>query len=71
VGWFSEQKVRKILGIPSDVHVIALLPLGYPAQETPRDFRNRPGAPGIGGLRATPRRGLEELVCYERWSFQR
>jgi nitroreductase len=67
VGWFSEQKVRQLLSIPSDVKVVALLPLGYPAEPTPEDFRVRPGPPGVGGLKATGRKGLEEMVWYEGW----
>lgn len=51
IGAFDEQKVRDVLGIPSDVMVVALTPLGFPA----------------GPARATPRKPLEEIVCYEKW----
>jgi nitroreductase len=48
---FKEDKVRDTLGIPEDVRVVALTPLGYPA-ETPE---------------RSPRKNLEELVVYERY----
>ncbi len=51
VAWFKEEKVRELLGIPEDVRVIALTPLGYP-DEAPEK---------------TPRKNLEELVVYERY----
>ncbi|MEO0077258.1 MAG: nitroreductase family protein [candidate division WOR-3 bacterium] len=34
IGAYDESAVKKILNIPDDVKVIALTPLGYPAQET-------------------------------------
>jgi nitroreductase len=48
---FKEEKVREVLGVPEDVRVVALTPLGYPA-ETPEK---------------TPRKNLEELVVYDRY----
>lgn len=51
IAWFKEEKVRELLGIPEDVRVIALTPLGYP-DEAPEK---------------TPRKNLEELVVYERY----
>jgi len=48
---FDEAKAKEILGIPADVRVLALTPLGYPAAE-PRPFA---------------RKGLQELVHKERW----
>jgi len=48
---FKEDKVREILGIPEDVRVVALTPLGYP-DETPE---------------RTPRKRIEELVVYDRY----
>ncbi len=51
IAWFKEDKVREILGVPEDVRVIALTPLGHP-DETPDK---------------TPRKNLEELVVYERY----
>ena len=48
---FSEPEVKSILGIPDSVRVVALLPLGYPA-ETPA---------------ARSRKALEEIVCFDRF----
>jgi nitroreductase len=35
IGSFDPQKVREILGIPADVEVVELLPLGYPRDSAP------------------------------------
>jgi nitroreductase len=51
IGAFYEGQVKKILGVPDEVRVVALLPLGYPA----------------GPAKATPRKSLEEVVAYEHW----
>lgn len=51
IGWFKEEKVREVLGIPEDVPVVALTPLGYPAESPGR----------------TPRKNLEDLVKFERY----
>ncbi|NJD76331.1 MAG: nitroreductase [Candidatus Methanoperedens sp.] len=52
IGAFDEKKVKKILNIPDHVRVVALLPLGYPSA-TPRP---------------TPRKSLDEIVKWEKWS---
>jgi nitroreductase len=52
IGAFYEIKVKEILHIPEDVRVVALLPLGYPA-----DIPD-----------ARPRKGLAEIVMWEKWS---
>jgi nitroreductase len=51
VAWFKEDKVREVLGIPEDVRVVAMTPLGYPDESPER----------------TTRRNLEELVLQERY----
>jgi nitroreductase len=48
---FNETRLHTILGIPPDVRVIAMTPLGYPAAE-PRPFQRKP---------------LDDLVRRERW----
>jgi nitroreductase len=48
---FHEAKAKEILGIPADVRVIAMTPLGYAAAE-PRPFE---------------RKLLSALVRYEKW----
>lgn len=50
-GQFDEDTVKKALGIPDDVRVVALTPLGYP-DETP-DPREK--------------KSMDEIVSYEKW----
>ena len=52
VGAFDQEKVKALLGIPSDVCVVELMPLGYPA-DTPRDKQ---------------RKDLGEIAMRERWN---
>ncbi len=49
---FSEPDVKSILDIPEPVRVVALLPLGYPAECPP----------------ARSRKPLQELVCFDKYS---
>ncbi len=51
-GFFSQEDVRPILNLPDDKFVIAIIPVGYPAESpNPR-----------------PRKSLNEIVRYEKWS---
>lgn len=51
IGWFSERKVRKLVGLTKAHEVVALIPCGYPAEEPePR-----------------PRKSLEEIYSIERF----
>jgi nitroreductase len=51
IGAFYEDMVKEILGVPQEVRVVALLPLGYPAEEpAPR-----------------PRKILDDIVSWEQW----
>ena len=52
IGAFNEGEVKKVLDIPADVRVVALMPLGYPEYVPP----------------PKPRKSLEEIVCYEKYS---
>lgn len=51
-GWYAQDAVRPILNIPEDKYVCGIIPLGY-GDEAP-DRR--------------PRKALEEIVRYEKWS---
>ena len=51
IGAFIEADVRKILGIPEDVKVVALTPVGYPAAEKTH----------------RPRKSLDEITMHEKW----
>jgi nitroreductase len=48
---FDEPKAKEILGIPRDVRVVAMTPLGYPNAE-PRPFTRKP---------------IEDLIHKNRW----
>lgn len=52
IGAFDEAKVKKALGVPDNIRVVATTPLGYPDQQPdPR-----------------PRKSLSEIVSYNRYS---
>src|SRR5512139_1459306 len=53
IGAFYESEVRKILGIPQSIRVVALLPVGYPARTSPAKKK---------------RLSLKEIVKEERWT---
>jgi nitroreductase len=52
IGAFHEDRAKVILGVPDDVRIVALLPLGYPAHDPS----------------PTPRKPYESRVCHESWS---
>jgi len=51
LGSFTESAVKEILGIPKEARVVAVSPLGYPAQ--------KPGP--------RPRKKFAEVVRFEKW----
>ena len=51
VGAFHQDEAREILGLPKDANIVALLALGYPADEP----------------RSKSRKILAEIVCHETW----
>ena len=52
VAAFNEEKAKELLGIPKKMRVIAMIPVGYPAEHK---------SP------VTKRKPIEEIVHYERW----
>ncbi|HDN97696.1 MAG: nitroreductase [Candidatus Omnitrophota bacterium] len=54
IGSFDNEGIKKFLGIPEDVNVVALTPLGYP--KNPDVFKP-----------TSDRKELEEIICYEEW----
>lgn len=52
IGAFDEKEAKKILGIPTSIRVVALLPLGYPTL-----------VPS-----PTPRKSKEEIFVFGKWS---
>lgn len=53
IGAFYEDKVKEVLGIPPEVRVVELMPLGYPADESAPAKRRKP---------------YEEMVVRDRWA---
>jgi len=53
IGSFFPDKVRSILGIPQDIQIIELMPIGYPAGECPTKKREP----------------VDKIVCYDKWQF--
>ena len=51
IGAFDQQEVKTVLGIPDNVNIVVLLPVGYPADQ--------PGPKS--------RKPLAEIVCHEEW----
>ena len=51
IGAFGEPSVKEILGIPNNIRVVAMTPLGYPAQDH----------------EAQPRKQIEQIVCYDKY----
>lgn len=51
IGAFEEESVRQVLGIPQNIKICCLLPVGIPASRSKR----------------TSKKPLESLVSYERW----
>ena len=52
IGAFREEEVKKALQIPDDVRVVAMTPLGYPAEEKGPVSNRKP---------------LEEIIHYDGW----
>jgi len=52
IGAFSEDQVKKVLGIPKDIRVVTLLPIGFPQNPLPIEKYRLP---------------LKNIVRYEHW----
>jgi len=62
VGGFKEEKIRKALGIPGNIKVVALIPVGYPADK--ESIANRLLKKMVGSAN---RKDLKEIVHYGKW----
>jgi len=62
VGVFDEPKLRVLLEIPKEVRIVALTPLGYPADKM--SVRERLTRTAIGSKRRKP---LVEILHREKW----
>ena len=56
----AQGKVRRLLGLPEDVALVEVITLGYEAEDKVSDRLSSRGT--------RPRKALEELVRWERWS---
>jgi nitroreductase len=61
IGSFDEAKVKQLLGVPEDVKVIALTPVGYAGDEGLRSKFTK------GLVRSGKRKPLEEIVHHDKW----
>ena len=62
LGAFDEAKVKKALEIPENIKVVALTPIGYPAEK--ESVRSKLSKAFIGSAKRKP---IEELVHWEKW----
>jgi nitroreductase len=53
IGAFLEDPVKDLLGIPKEVRVVGLMPLGYPAEPAAGDKRRKP---------------IDQVFCRNRWA---
>lgn len=54
IGSFFPEKVRPILGIPDNIEIVELMPIGYPADTCP----------------PKKRQPLEEIAAFNKWTFE-
>jgi nitroreductase len=52
IGAFNEDKVKEILGIPEDVRVVELMPIGYPVNQSVKEKNRLP---------------LSKILKHDRW----
>jgi nitroreductase len=62
VGAFKEDRVRKALGIPANIRVVALIPMGYPADKEGLGARLLRRVAGSAN-----RKEMKEIVHWDRW----
>lgn len=51
MGWYNEEQVKRSLGIPGNIRIVGITPLGYPDQEP----------------KPRPRKQLSEITYFDRW----
>jgi nitroreductase len=56
---FHEEKVRAVLGVPEGVHPLAVIPLGFPAENNGHN----------GGAVPEGRKSLNEIVAYNAYAW--
>lgn len=53
VGVFDDKKMHELLGIPDEIRIVGLFPVGYPQDATIKE--------------GPPRKPLSDIVFYEKW----
>ena len=61
IGAFDEKKVKQLLGIPKEIRVVALTPVGYPAKKTVRSKVTSKL------VKANKRKTIDKMVHYDKW----
>jgi len=59
IGWFSEKKVKKLLEIPTNIKVIALLTVGYPANQSTKE--------SIGNQHPKTRKNIRDIYSLNKY----
>jgi len=62
IGGFNEEKVKEILEIPQDIKVVALTPLGYPAEK-----KRIAGKLAKMVVQSKKRKSLDKIVHKNKW----
>ncbi|KYK29247.1 nitroreductase [Thermoplasmatales archaeon SG8-52-1] len=62
IGGFNEKKVKKILGIPDNIRVVALTPLGYPAEK-----KHIIGKIAKIVTQSKKRKSMDEIIHINKW----
>lgn len=52
MGWYNEQQIQRALGIPENIRIVGITPLGYPDQEP----------------KPRPRKQLSEIAYFNQWT---
>jgi nitroreductase len=62
IGGFNEKKVKEILEIPENIRVVALTPLGYPAEK-----KHLAGKLGKIVIQSNKRKNLDKMIHINKW----
>lgn len=54
MGWYNEEQIKLSLGIPPEMRIVGITPLGYPDQEP----------------KPRPRKELKDIAFFEQWPEQ-
>jgi len=60
IGSFDESRIKKVLEIPNNIRVVAMTPIGYPAEKIMGDITRFI-------VRGKKRKPLNKIVHYDKW----